>query len=927
MASSEKIQALWSTGDRMTVATEMVLGTEPETVPQARAFARQSLASERRMTIEDAELIVSELVTNAVLHGRTPATLRVRRLADCIRVEVEDAGRDLPVRMRTTDEAMTGRGLDMVAALASAWGIDAGTAGGKIVWAELTEATAAAAAVEPRVDVDAETLLAAWPDDIPSEPVFTVELGSVPTDLLLAAKAHIDNLVREFTLAEVGISSSHGTPVPTRLSELVQTVVYGFAAARSAIKRQALEAADRDDVETRLTLTLPLSAADAGEQYLAALDEADRYARAARLLTLETPPVHRIFRRWYVESLVNQLRRQADGLPAAQGPTFPQRLGEEVSRLAPLQMLAARLTLLQKVTAELTGADAVADIAATVVRHATAIFGAHAARIYLLGEDGMLRSEAADGGGDAAIAKDYQEFPAAADLPGGVALRTRKPVVLRDLTDLENRFPALAGAYPDDRTLLVAPLIVGDHELGVLSLTFRQPSGLEQETQMAFLTTLADVTAQAVERALAAAAARQASERLSFLAEGSVVLSSSLDYLTVLGAVADLVVPRLADWCVVQLLEGDTLQTVALTHFDPVKVAWANQYADRYPTDMSVSTGVPNVIRTGTSELYPHIPEELLVTAAVDEEHLSVIRELGMSSALIVPLSGRGGTFGAVTMIYAESGRRYGPDDVSFAEDLVRRAALAVETAHAFREQSGRLAEVTRVAEMAQHAILASPPPQIGPVALSARYVSAAAEALIGGDMYEVLRRPGAVRLLIGDVRGKGLDAVRTTTIVLGEFRAAAADLNDLAEVAAQIDRRLRPYLGDEDFVTALLAEITDDGSFRVANCGHPNALVAAAGVVTEIEAQPSLPLGLGATPSLSTGTLAVGDRLLLYTDGLLEARDAERRFVNLREMVAPLTESDLDEVLDHVLDGLLAVVGGVLADDLALLVAEFRGA
>jgi serine phosphatase RsbU (regulator of sigma subunit)/anti-sigma regulatory factor (Ser/Thr protein kinase) len=911
----------------MTAVTEMVLGNEPDTVPTARHFARQSLAGERRMTIEDAELIVSELVTNAVLHGRTPATLRVRRLPECIRVEVEDAGRDLPVRMRTTDEAMTGRGLDMVAALASAWGVDAGSNGGKIVWAEITDATAAATMVKPRVDADAETLLAEWPDDLPSEPVFTVELGSVPTDLLLAAKAHIDNLVREFTLAEAGISSAYGTRVPTHLTELVQTVVYGFAAARSAIKRQALEAADRGEVETRLTLTLPLSAADAGEQYLAALDEADRYARAARLLTLETPPVHRIFRHWYVESLVDQLRRQANGMPAVQGRTFPQRLGDEVSKLAPLQVLAERLTLLQKVTAALTGADAVADIAATVVRHATAIFGAHAARVYLLGEDGMLRSEAADGGGDATIVAEYQEFPAAADLPGGVALRTRKPVVLRDLADLEKRFPALAGAYPDDRTLLVAPLIVGDHELGVLSLTFREPSNLEQDTQMAFLTTLADVTAQAVERALAAAAARQASERLSFLAEGSVVLSSSLDYLTVLGAVADLVVPRLADWCVVQLLEGDTLQTVALTHFDPAKVAWANQYSDRYPTDMDSPTGAPNVIRTGTSELYPHIPEELLVAAAVDAEHLSVIRELGMSSALIVPLTGRGGTFGAVTMIYAESGRSYGPDDVSFAEDLSRRAALAVETAHAFREQSGRLAEVTRIAEMAQHAILASPPAQIGPVALSARYVSAAAEALIGGDMYEVLRRPGAVRLLIGDVRGKGLDAVRTTTIVLGEFRAAAADLNDLAEVAAQIDRRLRPYLGDEDFVTALLAEVNDDGAFVVANCGHPNALLAAQGVVTEIQAPPSLPLGLGATPSLSTGKLAVGDRLLLYTDGLLEARDAERRFVNLRELVAPLTEGDLEEVLDSVLSGLLAVVGGVLADDLALLVAEFRGA
>jgi serine phosphatase RsbU (regulator of sigma subunit)/anti-sigma regulatory factor (Ser/Thr protein kinase) len=909
----------------MATDAEFVLGDQPDGVPMARRFVRQALDGVPIGIIEDAELIVTELATNAVLHGRFPATLRVCQLPGCIRVEVEDTGRDLPVRMRSSYEAMTGRGLGMVAALATAWGIDPGRSGGKTVWAELSDTAKAGAAIEPRMDPEA--LLASWPDDEPDDVTYTIELGSVPTDLLLEAKAHIDNLVREFTLAEGGTSSTSGTPVPAHLRELVQTVVYGFAIARSAVKRQALRAAERGEVETRLTLTLPLSAADAGEQYLAALDEADRYARAARLLTLETPPVHRVFRHWYVESLVEQLRLQAAGQPSTPGPTFPQRLGDELTKLAPLRVLAARLTLLQKVTAELTGAVDVAEISTSVVKHATAIFGAHAARVYLLGDDGILRSEASDGGGDSLLAQDYEEFPMSADLPGGEVLRTRKPIVIRDLADLGRRFPALVEVYPDERTLLVAPLTVGDHDLGVLSLTFRGPSNLDQDTQLAFLTTLADVTAQAIERALAAAAATRASERLSFLAEGSVVLSSSLDYRTVLEAVADLVVPRLADWCVVQLVENGTLTTVALTHFDPAKVAWAQQYADRWPTDMDAPTGAPNVIRTGVSEVYPHIPEELLVAAALDEEHLKLIRQLGMSSALAVPLTGRAGTFGVVTMIYAESGRSYGPDDVSFAEDLARRAALAVETAHAFREQSGRLAEVTRIAETAQHAILAPPPAQIGPVALSARYVSAAAEALIGGDMYEVLRRPGAVRLLIGDVRGKGLDAVRTTTIVLGEFRAAAADLNDLTEVAAQIDRRLRPYLGDEDFVTALLAEITDDGAFSVANCGHPPALLASGGTVTEVDGLPSLPLGLGAAPTLSTGKLTAGDRLLLYTDGLLEARDADRRFVDLRRMVRSLTEDDLDQVLDGVLDAVLTAVGGVLGDDLALLVAEYRGA
>ncbi|MDQ1695524.1 MAG: hypothetical protein QOJ03_877 [Frankiaceae bacterium] len=908
-------------------AAEFALGDEPDAVPRARRFAREALADEPTGLIEDAELIVAELVTNAVLHGAAPITLKLRHAVERVRIEVEDSGRNMPVRARQDTEAMTGRGLGLVAALSDGWGIDTGRAGGKIVWAELADGAAPGPSGPTREpDVDIDTMLAAWADDEPTDQLFTVELGSVPTDLLLDAKAHIDNLVREFTLADAGATGPSGTQLPPRLAQLVETVVNGFSTARSEIKRQALSAAERGLVETHLTLTLPVSAAAAGEDYLDALDEADRHARASRLLTLETPPVHRVFRRWYVEALVEQLRRQAAGEPPTRIVTFPQRLGEEVSRLAPLQELAARLTLLQNVTAELTGAADVEAITETVVRNATAVLGAHTARIYLLGDDGMLRSAATGGGGDVALADTYDEFPAAAHLPGGVALRTGQPVVVHDLAELAERFPALAGIYPDERTLLVAPLVVGAHQLGVLSLTFRGPTGANEEAQLAFLTTLTDVTAQALERASAASAATRASERLAFLAEASVVLSSSLDYRTVLEAVADLVVPRLADWCVIQLLDAGELQTVALTHFDPAKVAWANEMGDRYPTDMSAPTGAPNVIRSGVSELYPHIPDEMLVAAAVDDEHLQTLRQLGMSSALVVPLTGRSGTFGALSMIHADSDRAYSEGDVKFAEDLARRAALAVETAHAFHEQSGRLAEVTRVAEAAQHAILAAPPPQSGPVALSACYVSAAAEALIGGDLYEVVERPGAVRLLIGDVRGKGLEAVRTATVVLGEFRAAAADLDDLAEVARQIDRRLRPYLGDEDFVTALLAEITDDGRYAVANCGHPPALVAASGTVTELDLEPSLPLGLGAAPTVTTGQLAVGDRLLLYTDGVIEARDSERRFVDLMQTVKPLADGPLDEVLNRVLASLLDAVGGALGDDLALLVAEYRG-
>jgi serine phosphatase RsbU (regulator of sigma subunit) len=152
-------------------------------------------------------------------------------------------------------------------------------------------------------------------------------------------------------------------------------------------------------------------------------------------------------------------------------------------------------------------------------------------------------------------------------------------------------------------------------------------------------------------------------------------------------------VPRLADWCVVQVLDGSLLVNVGLQHFDPAKLAWAEQMSGLYPVDMNAPTGAANVIRTGTTELYPDLPPEIVEASAVDEEHLQVLLELGLSSALVVPLIGRSGVLGAITLIYAESGRHYSDDDVPFAEDVARRAALALETATAIRDRTGRFAD------------------------------------------------------------------------------------------------------------------------------------------------------------------------------------------------------------------------------------------
>jgi serine phosphatase RsbU (regulator of sigma subunit) len=636
-----------------------------------------------------------------------------------------------------------------------------------------------------------------------------------------------------------------------------------------------------------------------------------------------------VFRRWYVEAIIDQLRGQVLGEGAPRPPAFAERLAEEFTRLAPLRQTAARLSVIQKVTADLAAAATVQDVAETNVENALSLLLADVAVVYLVGDDGMLHAVRREGPGDDDLATAYESFPVDADLPGGLALRTRQPLVFRSKADLESQFPALKGDHPEDMRMLVAPLVVGDHGLGVIALRFVGTSMVDEDSQLTLLTTLAGVTSQALERAFATSAAAEAAERLALLADASAVLASSLDHREVLQHLAEVVVPRLADWCSVQLAEGEHLVTVGFAHLDPELTAWVKGMDDRYPmTADAADVGAPAVLRTGRSELYPLVPEDLIEATLLDPEHLRVVRSLGMKSAMAVPVRGQTGVIGTITMVHSTSGRQFDHADLALAEDLARRAGAAVETAHAFRDQSTRLEDVLRVAEAAQHAILALPPAQVGCYALGAHYISAAAEALVGGDLYEITERDGAVRLLIGDVRGKGLEAVRVATIVLGEFRAAAADLDDLTRVARQIDRRVRSYLGDEDFVTALIADLNDDGTYTLVNCGHPPPLLAAAaGGVTELHSPGGVPLGLGVDPVAVTGTLKPYDRLLLYTDGLIEARETNGEFVDLMKVTAPLVSSPFDVVLEDIVASVQSATGGPLADDLALLVAEYRPA
>jgi sigma-B regulation protein RsbU (phosphoserine phosphatase) len=254
---------------------------------------------------------------------------------------------------------------------------------------------------------------------------------------------------------------------------------------------------------------------------------------------------------------------------------------------------------------------------------------------------------------------------------------------------------------------------------------------------------------------------------------------------------------------------------------------------------------------------------------------------------------------------------------------LVSAAAVVVAVVRVHREQ--RLTRVTAIAEAAQRVILPTVPAFTGDVHTASRYLSAALDAVVGGDLYDCSVTQGYTRFIVGDVRGKGLDAVEQAARVIRAFRQAAATKATLDEVVKDMNSYLTPFLGDEDFVTALLVDLTDPDVITLACCGHPPPLlVRLDGTASFLESRPGLPLGLGATSEEDRFPWSPGDRMLLYTDGLSEARDRDGQFLPLLQLAPTLAVGDLDDALDALLDSARShVPAGALGDDLAVLLLE----
>jgi phosphoserine phosphatase RsbU/P len=239
-----------------------------------------------------------------------------------------------------------------------------------------------------------------------------------------------------------------------------------------------------------------------------------------------------------------------------------------------------------------------------------------------------------------------------------------------------------------------------------------------------------------------------------------------------------------------------------------------------------------------------------------------------------------------------------------------------------------RETRLIRIADRVQRAILRPLPAEAGGVAFASHYQSATPGTMIGGDLYDLTMTQFGPRLIIGDVKGKGLDAVGRCAAVIGAFRELAFSEADLVKLTERMDDRLSGEMGIEDFVTAIVAEF-GEGEVRLVNCGHHPPVKAgpsAAGATLELLAPErcALPLGLRPDPVRQEAALKPGDRLLFYTDGLVDARNRDGKFLELDEQVATaLGQPGLDECVKCVAALLLEHTGHSLGDDVLLVVAE----
>lgn len=585
--------------------------------------------------------------------------------------------------------------------------------------------------------------------------------------------------------------------------------------------------------------------------------------------------------------------------------------------------LFVRVELLQRLTAALSRARDVEEVATTVVSAVTAGLGAQAATISVFEEPETFRTLAGTGL-DAEFLDRYRVMPVAEVPIAADVLATCRPVLVTSFADRDRRYPFLAGGTVRQQAWANLPLLADGRAIGLAAFGWTEPRDFSAD-EVELLEAVAGQCAAALDRArrldterAARAAAETAQDRLALLARASAVVAAAADEDRLLSDLADLLAP-LCSWTSMLLPdERGRLVRRQVRAADPAQaelatelvgqVVWPLHPAD--PRAVALDTGRP--ARLDITDLAP-------LLAFGDRRLAARLGRLPLAELLAVPLLARGQVLGVLGVWRTSDQPPFGAADVELLGDVAARAGTALDNLRV-------LAARTRVAAALQASLLPERLPSVPGVELAARYLPAEQAAEVGGDFYDAF--PLGVdeyALVIGDVSGRGVDAAGLTGLARSTLHALPTDLGPAATLS-RLNTLLLARTGPERFLTAAYLRLhlhPDRIKVTVCSAGHPLPLLVRADATVTPVGKPGPLLGLLDTVTLSESSvrLAAGDNLLLYTDGVVEAHGADGLFGEdrLTGLLAGTAGQPAARLVDTVQQAVLAYrTGG--PDDLALL-------
>jgi serine phosphatase RsbU (regulator of sigma subunit) len=369
-----------------------------------------------------------------------------------------------------------------------------------------------------------------------------------------------------------------------------------------------------------------------------------------------------------------------------------------------------------------------------------------------------------------------------------------------------------------------------------------------------------------------------------------------------------------------------SLERLARTHVDPEKERLALELEKRFPLHASPDRGQLRAVLNRRAELVPDIPEERVIAAAVNDEHRALLEGLGLKSVMIVPLVAHDRALGVIVFGADHGSRAFTEEDLSFAQELADRAAIAVDNARLYGERN-------YVASTLQQALMPDNLPDVPGVELAARYVAAGEGNEVGGDFYDIYRAGESTwAVAIGDVRGKGPRAAAVTALTRYTLRAASLNETVPSRILATLNEAMLRQRSDDRFCTVAYASIeaTDTGvNMTLGVGGHPLPLLLRSDGTVERAGRPGTVIGLVEDPDIVDMRLDLqpGDSLVLFTDGVHEARSANGLFGEERliELVSRSAGLDAGALAERIEQEVLDFQSQSSSDDLAILVLRVR--